>query len=394
MSRTSAKKIYVALSGGVDSATVAAILVEKGFDVTGVYMKNWSSDFGIENNCPWEEDVADVEKVAKHLGIEWKTFNFEKEYRARVLQYFYDEYRAGRTPNPDILCNNLVKFDLFLNRARAEGAEAIATGHYARRAIQESPFSWEENKPLGLYTAIDESKDQGYFLQRLSQEQLSFATFPLGNLFKSEVRVLAKHYSLPVAAKKDSQGICFIGDIDVRDFLKRELKTKPGDIVDIDSGKTVGQHQGLWFYTIGQRQGLGIGGVEIPYYVVKKEQESNRIYVSHGRENEYLHAKEITIDAINEVSENILDNAKVWVSLRYREAPKKAMFHKSGDKKGTIVFDDYGWAPAPGQSALMYETNIAEASSAPSEDVSEIMKKVDLPNAERMTKILGGGIIV
>jgi tRNA-specific 2-thiouridylase len=390
------KPIYVALSGGVDSSTVAALLVDAGYDVVGVYMKNWSSEFGIENNCPWEQDVADVEKVAKHLGIQWKVYNFEREYRERVLQYFFDEYKAGRTPNPDILCNNKVKFDLFLEKALSEGAEAIATGHYARRSYRTSVYPWEYIASNGLYTALDESKDQGYFLQRISEYQLSNATFPLGNFYKSEVRKLAKHFSLPVADKKDSQGICFIGDIDVRDFLKRELNTNPGEIVDIDTQTVVGKHQGLWFYTIGQRHGMGIGGMHNPYHVVKKDAEKNILYVGQGADHPMLMAKEITVGGVHAITSFVKDGAKIWVSLRYREQPTPASIYHEKNDSARIVFDTSAWAPAPGQSALIYEDDIVTPEKTEEADTKTLL--TNFTNAQqttpkRFTRIVGGGII-
>lgn len=383
------------MSGGVDSATVAALLVNAGYDVTAVYMKNWSSEFGIQNNCPWEQDVADVEQIAKHLGIPWRVYNFEKQYRERVLQYFFDEYKAGRTPNPDILCNNKIKFDLFLEKAVSEGADAIATGHYARRANPEKIYPWEYTADLGLYTAFDENKDQGYFLQRISRFQLEHATFPLGNLIKPEVRVLANHFHLPVATKKDSQGICFIGDIDVRDFLKRELHTKPGNIIDIDTGKKLADHQGLWFYTIGQRHGMGIGGVDNPYFVVAKDAIKNIVYVAQGHDSKHLVKQNVEIEDLHFITTQIENDSDVWVSLRYREAPKKAKLHMNGTKATLLFENSDAWAPAPGQSALLYSSDVQKISEKPLENAAEILKYVTGPeiNRGRFSAILGGGII-
>jgi len=222
--------VYVAMSGGVDSSVVAAILKNKGYQVTGVYMKNWSGDnFGIQSDCPWEEDIKDVKKVCKQLEIPFLSFNFEKEYRTKVVEYFFNEYKNGRTPNPDIMCNKEIKFELFLNKALELGADFIATGHYSQIKNDGNEFS--------LYKGTDKNKDQSYFLHLLNQNQLSKILFPIGHLHKSEVRKLARKFKLHNAEKKDSQGICFIGKIDVQEYLRSKIKETPGDIVDIDSKK-------------------------------------------------------------------------------------------------------------------------------------------------------------
>ncbi len=395
------QKIYVAMSGGVDSAVVAALLVEQGYEVTAVYMKNWSENFGLGDTCPWEKDVEDVRNVSEHLGIPWKVYNFEKEYKARILDYFFSEYKAGRTPNPDIMCNNLVKFDLFAERAFAEGATHIATGHYARRQSQEH-FAWENSGDLGLFTALDATKDQVYFLQRISQQQLARAVFPLGSLFKSEVRVLAKHFNLPNAEKKDSQGICFIGDIDVRDFIRQTLQTKPGDIIDVDTNSIVGKHEGLWFYTPGQRHGIRVSSATAPYFVVGKDSENNNLLIGKGRNHPMLNKVSITIDNVSSlIGADISKITDVWASVRYREKPIAVNIEKITEHRyvlSNMATEKNFWAPAVGQGVLLY-TNAQELWDQVSEkytgDVSTLLDIINgkIRRTARRVQVLGGGII-
>ncbi|MCC7304045.1 tRNA 2-thiouridine(34) synthase MnmA [bacterium] len=395
------QKIYVAMSGGVDSAVVAALLVKAGYDVTGVYMKNWADNFGISARCPWEDDLEDVKKVAEHLGIPYRVYNFEKEYKERILDYFFAEYKAGRTPNPDILCNNLVKFDLFAERAFSEGATHIATGHYARREIDQG-FSWEKQGKLGLYTALDSTKDQAYFLQRLSKEQLERAIFPLGNYYKSEVRALAKDFKLPNAEKKDSQGICFIGDIDVRDFIREHLQTNPGNIIDDETGLIVGKHQGLWFYTIGQRQGIGVSSASEPYFVVDKRSESNELVIAKGHDNLRLLKQEVRIGQIHAISGQFFEGQEVAVSLRYREKPLLAKIKNYVNGKGTLVSqtEKSFWAPAAGQGALLFNRENIENLSEKADKITntQVLYKYftesETRSGIRAVEILGGGVLV
>ncbi len=248
------------MSGGVDSSVTASLLVEQGHDVVGVYMKNWSQDLpGMK--CPWAEDLADAKRVAVGLGIDFRVFDFEKEYREKVVQYMIDEYSRGRTPNPDIMCNQEVKFKLFLDTALEQGAEMIATGHYA--AVRDGK----------LLMAKDANKDQTYFLYRVSEHALSKTLFPLGEYTKQEVRQLAHDRGLYTANKKESMGVCFVGQVGMHEFLSQYVQTTPGDIIDRDSGEKVGRHDGAIFYTLGQRHGLELGG-GLPYYVVGKDMDT------------------------------------------------------------------------------------------------------------------------
>jgi tRNA-uridine 2-sulfurtransferase len=337
--------VFVAMSGGVDSSVSAALLKEEGYNIVGVYMKNWSGeDYGIQFECPWEEEQKMVEDVCKKLNIPFRTFNFEKEYRDKVVEYFFREYEAGRTPNPDVMCNKEIKFGIFLDKAESLGAELIATGHYAR--VIEG-----KDKKSHLLKGVDENKDQTYFLNEVTQEQLSKTLFPIGHLQKPEVRELAKKFGLPNAEKKDSQGICFIGDIDVREFLRTRLKKQKGSIIDVDSGKVVGEHEGAAFYTIGQREGLNIGGAAEPYFVAGKDVNKNEVYVAMGKTNPALFKQKIVISNLNWINEPSKEN--VEVSIRYRQKPQPAKIKLQKDT-AEIEFLQPIRAVTEGQSAVVY----------------------------------------
>ncbi len=327
-------KVFVGMSGGVDSSVAAALLVEQGHDVTGVYMKNWSQDLpGMK--CPWAEDLADAKRVAVGLGIDFQVFDFEKEYRDKVVQYMIDDYQMGRTPNPDIMCNQEVKFRLFLDAALEAGAEAIATGHYARA----------ENGHL--LRAKDENKDQTYFLYRVTNEALQKTLFPLGDFTKPEVRQMAQDRGLWTASKKESMGVCFVGSVGMREFLSQYVTTQPGAIIDRETGKQVGEHDGAIFYTLGQRHGLDVGG-GLPYYVVGKDMQKNEVYVSRNLDASEMWRKEITLQNLHWINEPA-ESQPLQVRVRHRAPLIKATL--SGE---TLTLSEPQRAVTPGQSVVMY----------------------------------------
>jgi tRNA-specific 2-thiouridylase len=327
--------VYVGMSGGVDSSLTAALLVEQGFKVTGVYMKNWSQDLpGLK--CPWADDLADAKRVAVQLGIDFKVFDFEQEYRDKVVQYMIDEYKLGRTPNPDIMCNQEVKFKLFLETALEDGADMIATGHYARV------------DGGNLLIAADVAKDQTYFLYRVSGAALQKTLFPLGDYTKAEVREMAKQRGLYTATKKESMGVCFVGQIGMRDFLAQYVKTTPGDIIDKLTGEKVGRHDGAIFYTIGQRHGLDVGG-GLPYYVVGKNMDKNEVYVSQNMNDEAMWRTEINMQNIHWINEAPVDGADLRVRLRHRGKLLRAQLNGN-----VLTLNEQERAVAAGQSAVIY----------------------------------------
>ena len=329
------QRVVVGMSGGVDSSVTAALLVDQGFDVTGVYMKNWTQDLpGMK--CPWADDLADAKRVAVQLGIPFKVYDFQEDYRHLVVDYMLNEYRAGRTPNPDIMCNQEVKFKLFLEAALADGAEMIATGHYA------------SVKDGRLYKAADELKDQTYFLYRVTERALQHTLFPLGIYKKEHVRKIAQDKGLSTATKRDSQGICFVGSVGIRDFLSEFVKSEPGSIIDRDSGATVGRHDGAVFYTIGQRHGLDVGG-GMPYYVVGKDMEKNEVYVSRNLNDESMWRTSIELGDMHWVHEAPADGEPIVVRMRHRGKLLAAELHGS-----FLTMHEPERAVTAGQSAVVY----------------------------------------
>jgi len=334
-----AETVYVGMSGGVDSSVTAALLKQAGYRVVGVYMKNWTQDI-IGFDCPWREDLTDAQSVAARLNIPLKIFDFQKQYKQKVVDYMIREYRAGNTPNPDIMCNQEIKFKLFLDTALADGADLIATGHYSRV------------KDGQLLMAADKSKDQSYFLYRVSAEALVKTLMPLGKLKKSQVRQLAKGFNLSVADKPDSQGICFVGEVGIKEFLSSFIKPKPGPIKNAD-GKEIGQHDGAIFYTIGQRHGLKLGGGR-PYYVTGKDMETNTVYVTNDLSDENLHRDEFLISAPHWINEPPKQGETYQIRTRYRGhlIDGKLTKHSGGYK---IKLKDTDRAITAGQSAVVYD---------------------------------------
>lgn len=329
-------RIVVGMSGGVDSSVAAALLVEQGHDVTGVYMKNWTQDLpGMK--CPWAEDLADAKRVAVQLDIPFAVYDFQDEYRSFVVQYMIDEYKRGRTPNPDIMCNQEVKFKLFLDAAMADGADMIATGHYAR------------TRDARLYTAADESKDQTYFLYRVTSKALGHTVFPLGDLTKQEVRRQAESRGLITATKKDSQGICFVGSVRIKDFLSQYVTAVPGEIIDKQADSVVGYHDGALFYTIGQRHGLGLGG-GLPYYVVGKDMDKNVVYVSRDLNDNAMWRQDFELANAHWITNPPQSDHSITVRLRHRGLKIPATI--KGDR---VHLASPERAVTAGQSAVVYD---------------------------------------
>ena len=394
------KTVCVGMSGGVDSSVSALLLKEQGYRVVGIYMKNWSRDLpGMK--CPWAEDLADAKRVAVKLGIDFEVWDFEEEYRQKVVEYMLAEFKKGNTPNPDVMCNQEIKFKLFYERAMERGADFIATGHYARTlstgpVLASSPMSSKDSMggpqawppvDVCLARARDENKDQTYFLYRISNEALARTIFPIGDMMKPEVKKLAKEKGLHNAYKKESMGVCFVGEVGMRDFLKEYIDVRPGEIREIESKKVLGYHEGAVFYTIGQRHGLYLSGEKgstndgLPYYVVDKDLKNNIVYVSKNLNDQHIWTKELKLKdlvirtnqlglqtlattganarslkcelpKINETSEEV-GRVSLLVRLRHRAPLIPATF----DGK-VLRFEHEIKRPASGQSAVFYDDKI------------------------------------
>ncbi len=382
------KRVIIGLSGGVDSSVAAYLLKQQGYEVIGLFMKNWHDDsVTISDECPWLDDSNDAMLVAEKLGIPFQTVDLSEQYKERIANYMFNEYEKGRTPNPDVLCNREIKFDVFLNIALELGADYVATGHYCRKGVIEK----NNKKIYRLLAGVDENKDQSYFLCQLSQQQLAKSLFPIGELTKPEVRDIATKLDLVTADKKDSQGLCFIGKVKLPDFLQQQLKPKEGVIVEIskeediyndvkldfnseeekleylsrkinykvDLGKVVGKHQGAHYFTKGQRKGLGVGGTIEPLFVIDTDVKENVIYTGQGKEHPGLLKKALFVsnEELHWVREDLklhLDaTMEVMARIRYRQSLQKAKLHKV-DSGMYVEFEEFQSAMAEGQFVAWY----------------------------------------
>ena len=342
-------RVVVGMSGGVDSSVTALLLKQQGYEVIGIFMKNWD-DTDEDGFCTATEDYDDVIRVSNQLDIPYFAVNFEKEYWDKVFQYFLDEYKAGRTPNPDVMCNKEIKFKAFLDHALSLGADYVATGHYAQTRVN------EEGK-VELLRGVDQNKDQSYFLNQLSSDVLEKVMFPLGHLDKSEVRKIAQEHDLVTANKKDSTGICFIGERDFKSFLSEYLPAQPGRMETM-AGEDKGGHDGLMYYTIGQRQGLGIGGAGGPWFVVGKDLKRNVLLVENEENNRYLTSDQLIAEDVNWVNEPESQTFECTAKFRYRQKDSKVTVTILDDQKVLVDFDEKQSAVTPGQSAVFYDGDI------------------------------------
>jgi tRNA-specific 2-thiouridylase len=381
---TMAKRVVVGLSGGVDSSVTAYLLQQQGYDVIGMFMKNWHDDtVTISNECPWLDDSNDAMIVAQSLGIPFQAIDLSAEYKTRIVDYMFAEYQRGRTPNPDVLCNREIKFDIFLNAALKLGADFVATGHYARKA----EFQNNGKTFYRLLSGKDGNKDQSYFLCQLTQEQLSRSLFPIGELLKPEVRDIAKKIGLVTAEKKDSQGLCFIGKVHLPEFLQQRLQTKKGKVVELPAaadtfkngftdddlvglsqpyslsptlGKEIGEHNGAHYYTIGQRKGLHLGGNAKPMFVIGTDTNQNIIYTGMGEDHPGLYRKGLFIPNSDEhwirpdLKLNVDETRRYEARIRYRQKLEACTLHKKADGL-YIIFDRPQRSVTPGQFAAWYD---------------------------------------
>ena len=378
------KRVVVGLSGGVDSSVAAYLLKEEGYEVIGMFMKNWHDDsVTISNECPWLDDSNDAMIVAQHLGIPFQAIDLSKEYKERIVDYMFGEYQRGRTPNPDILCNREIKFDVFLEAALKLGADYVATGHYCRKG----EIINKEKIQYRLLAGKDPNKDQSYFLCQLTQHQLSKALFPIGELLKPEVRAIAKKAGLATAEKKDSQGLCFVGKVHLPDFLQQRLEPKKGKVIEVPSssdvfkngfddndllhltqsydlrpelGEVVGEHNGAHYYTIGQRRGLNIGGYEKPLFVIGTDTEKNVIYTGSGDNHPGLYRSGLFVPNAEEhwiredLKLSVGEVRNFSVRIRYRQPLENCTLHKK-ENGLYLIFENPQRGVAPGQFAAWYD---------------------------------------
>ena len=347
------KKIIVGVSGGVDSSVTALLLKQQGYEVTGVFMKNWEDD-DTDEFCSAEEDIQDAQAICDQIGIPFKKINFSAEYWDFVFEYFLAEYKAGRTPNPDILCNKEIKFKAFLDYAKSLGSDLMATGHYARKDFIAGKYR--------LLKGIDHNKDQSYFLYTLQQEQLKHAIFPIGEISKPNVRKIAEEHKLITHNKKDSTGICFIGERKFTEFLNQYLPAMPGAITD-EFGTKIGVHQGLMYHTIGQRQGLGIGGVkdrpEEPWFAAKKDMSTNTLIAVQGHNHPLLLSKELKANKLSWVDGNPpAESFTCTAKTRYRQSDQKCQIHLNNKGELKAIFHHPQRAITPGQSIVLYDDDV------------------------------------
>jgi tRNA-specific 2-thiouridylase len=352
------EKIIVGMSGGVDSSVSALLLIEQGYEVEGLFMKNWEED-DTQEYCSAAVDLADAQQVCDKLDIPLHTVNFSSEYWDNVFEFFLEEYRLGRTPNPDIICNKEIKFKAFLDHAQTLGATKIATGHYVRSRTLGRPT---QDNQTQLLRGLDRNKDQSYFLYALDQSQISHALFPVGELDKPEVRALAEYHGLTTYNKKDSTGICFIGERKFKDFLQRFIPAQPGTIESLD-GEPLGKHSGLMYYTIGQRQGLGIGGTEQgsdePWYVVEKRMDTNKLMVTQGKDHPSLLHSHCRISGLHWI--NPADTSKSVVcqaKTRYRQSDQNCQIKNIKNGTAIVEFENPQRAITPGQALVVYQGEV------------------------------------
>ena len=357
-------KVLVGLSGGVDSAVAAYLLKKQGYEVSACFMRNWDAlangDYlgnpTINNDqCPQEKDYDDAILVAKMLDIPLLRIDFVKEYWDDVFSYLIREYENGRTPNPDIFCNKYIKFDAFLKFAKEHGFEMIAMGHYAKREVRDGKTY--------LLKSFDKNKDQTYFLSQISQEQVSACLFPLGDIDKTEVRKIAHELNLTsVMDKKDSTGVCFIGERNFKEFLKNYIPAQKGNIIDIETGRVIGQHDGAMYYTIGQRRGLGIGGISGEeakgWFIAKKDIKKNILYAASGEENKYLLSNSCTVNTLNFITDKPKEGQHLFAKFRYRQEDKGVTLHYVDEGTIKLIFDEPYKAVTPGQAAVLYDGDI------------------------------------